>query len=190
MKKWWQQVNRGLLLLALAVLAVSVYLIIYAAEIKKDKKVVKEISEQFISDSSVYFICPSDLDFWAQEEFTEDELSSSMSAQLEPVSSYYCENDAVRDMQIKYYFSFFATTRENQICPVNCVRKPLKVDIEEIYNGSATVVVNTQTTMEYKKEDETMLSEVFTSDETLTFLKQDGEWKLVSVTSNVMNIEQ
>ena len=185
MKKWWQQVNRGLLLLALAVLAVSVYLIIYAAEIKKDKKVVKEISEQFISDSSVYFICPSDLDFWA-----EDELSSSMSAQLEPVSSYYCENDAVRDMQIKYYFSFFATTRENQICPVNCVRKPLKVDIEEIYNGSATVVVNTQTTMEYKKEDETMLSEVFTSDETLTFLKQDGEWKLVSVTSNVMNIEQ
>ena len=67
MKKWWQQVNRGLLLLALVVLAVSVYLIIDSANIKKDKAAIKELSEQFITESSAYFICPSDFEFWEQE---------------------------------------------------------------------------------------------------------------------------
>lgn len=190
MKKWWQQVNRGLLLLALVVLAVSVYLIIESANIKKDKAAIKELSKQFITESSAYFICPSDFEFWEQEEFTEESLSKAMASQLAPVSSYYCENEAVRNMQINYYFRFFASTRENQICPVNCVRKPLKIDIKEIYNDSATVVVNTQTTMDYMTEDENRMSEVITSDETLLFLKQDGEWKLVSVKSNVMNIDE
>ena len=186
MKKWWQQVNRGLLLLALAVLAVIVYLLIDNAELKKDRKTVIEISEQFITDSSLYFSCPSDFDFWAQEEFSEDELMDAMSAQIAPMSSYFCENDAVRKMQINYFYPFFSSVRTNQICPVNCSRKPMNIEVKEIYNGSATVIVTTQSFFDYMKEDETRLTETATSIETLRFLKQDGEWKLVSVNSDMM----
>ena len=190
MKKWWQQVNRGLLLLALAVLAVSVYLIIDGAQTKKDKVAIKEIAEKFIPESSVYLTCPSGFDFWLQDELDKDSLVSSMSAQVKPLESYYCDNEAVRNSQIDYYFPYFSACRENQICPANCTRKALSVDISEIYNGSATVYVSTQTTVEYKKEDEALLSEVYTCDEILYFLKQEDGWKLVSVQSNMPYLER
>ena len=134
MKKWWQHMNRGLLLLFVAVLAVSVYLFMDHEKTKK-------------------------------------------------------ENEAVRNNQISYYFSFFENCRLNETLPANCTRVPLSIEVRDIYNGSATVVVTTQTTIEYTKEDDSRQTEVTTTEDTLLFLKQEGEWKLVSARSNMPQIE-
>lgn len=184
MKKWWQHMNRGLLLLFVAVLAVSVYLFIDHAKTKKDKADIIEISKDFISDSSSYFICPDDLDFWGEEELTDEALASLMASQTQNAESYFCENEAVRKNQISYYFPFFEYCRMNQILPSNCTRVPLSVEIQEIYNGSATVIVSTQTTIEYTKQDDSRQTEVSSSEDTLLFLKQGDEWKLVSARNN------
>ena len=189
MKKWWQHMNRGLLLLFVAVLAVSVYLLMDHEKTKKDKKAIIEITKEFISDSSAYFTCPDGFDFWGQEELTEESLSSLMAAQTAHVETYFCENEAVRNNQISYYFSFFENCRLNETLPANCTRVPLSIEVRDIYNGSATVVVTTQTTIEYTKEDDSRQTEVTTTEDTLLFLKQEGEWKLVSARSNMPQIE-
>lgn len=188
MKKWWQQMNRGVLLLFVAVLAVSIYLIFDGAEKKKDKAELEEISAQFISDSSLYFTYPSDETFWKTEEaLSEDDFADLMSVQAQSLSSYFCENEAVRDTQLKYYYMFYATSRENRLCPVVCSRIPLKIDVQEIYNDSATVVISTQTTIEFIDEEDSRKNDVVTSDDTLLFLKLEGEWKLVSAQSEIIN---
>ncbi len=180
MKKLWQHMNRGLLLLFVAILAVSTYLLIDNAQTKKDKAKIKDISEQFINESSVYFVCPSEPQFWEQGQWTEEALASLMTAATNKMESFFCENEAVRHAQVKYFFPFFDNCRANQLCPVNCTRTPLLIEISEIYNGSATVFVSTQTTVEFIKEDGSRVSQVYTSNETLLFLKQETEWKLVS----------
>ena len=58
MKKWWQHVNRGIILLLAVIIAVVSYLVSDSIHNSRERKEVKEIASQYIIDSSPLFIAP------------------------------------------------------------------------------------------------------------------------------------
>ena len=72
--------------------------------------------------------------------------------------------------------------------PDKCTRVPESVEILELYNGSASVVVRSTTKIDFINEDGTITYEELATQDDLQFLYTDGEWKLVQTKSN-LNIQ-
>jgi len=179
MKKWLRQVNRGAILLVIVLLAVFVYLIVDAKNTNKDRKTLTKISEQYIRDSYILYQCPEDLDFWRDEASLVQDLPTLLSTQAEPLNHYFCDNEAVRSEQVslacQFYISFYRAER----LPITCTRVPTSITIEEVYHDSASIYVTVENTFEYVDMDGRQSTFSYTSSDTLSFLKQDGEWKLL-----------
>lgn len=179
MKKWLRQVNRGAILLVIVLLAVFVYLIIDAENTSKDKKTLTKISEQYIRDSYILYQCPEDLDFWSDEASLLQDLPAILLTQAEPLNQYFCDNEAVRNEQVslacQFYISFYRAER----LPITCTRVPTSIKIEEVYHDSASIFVTVENTFEYVDMSGRQSTFSYTSSDTLSFLKQDGEWKLL-----------
>ena len=179
MKKWLRQVNRGAILLVIVLLAVFVYLIIDAENTSKDKKTLTKISEKYIRDSYILYQCPEDLDFWSDEASLLQDLPAILLTQAEPLNQYFCDNEAVRNEQVslacQFYISFYRAER----LPITCTRVPTSIKIEEVYHDSASIYVTVENTFEYVDMSGRQSTFSYTSSDTLSFLKQDGEWKLL-----------
>ncbi|MBO7564329.1 MAG: hypothetical protein J6T40_05725 [Clostridiales bacterium] len=179
MKKWLRQVNRGAILLVIVLLAVFVYLIIDAENTSKDKKTLTQISEKYIRNSYILYQCPEDLDFWSDEASLLQDLPAILLTQAEPLNQYFCDNEAVRNEQVslacQFYISFYRAER----LPITCTRVPTSIKIEEVYHDSASIYVTVENTFEYVDMSGRQSTFSYTSSDTLSFLKQDGEWKLL-----------
>ena len=62
MKKWWQNINRGILLLIVVLLGLSVYLLVDEANTRKEKKAVRELASEYARESSCLYQFPSGSD--------------------------------------------------------------------------------------------------------------------------------
>ena len=179
MKKWLRQVNRGAILLVIVLLAVFVYLIVDAKNTNKDKKTLTDISEKYIRDSYILYQCPEDLDFWNGEETFYHDLPTLLSTQAEPLNHYFCDNEAVRNEQVSLAGQFYIAFYRAERLPITCTRVPTSIKIEEVYHDSASIYVTVENTFEYVDMAGRQSTFSYTSSDTLSFLKQDGEWKLL-----------
>ncbi len=179
MKKWLRQVNRGAILLVIVLLAVFVYLIIDAENTSKDKKTLTQISEKYIRDSYILYQCPEDLDFWSDEASLLQDLPSILLTQAEPLNQYFCDNEAVRNEQVSLACQFYIAFYRAERLPITCTRVPTSIKIEEVYHDSASIFVTVENTFEYVDMSGRQSTFSYTSSDTLSFLKQDGEWKLL-----------
>ena len=179
MKKWLRQVNRGAILLVIVLLAVFVYLIIDAENTNKDKKTLTQISEKYIRDSYILYQCPEDLDFWSDEASLLQDLPAILLTQAEPLNQYFCDNEAVRNEQVSLACQFYIAFYRAERLPITCTRVPTSIKIEEVYHDSASIFVTVENTFEYVDMSGRQSTFSYTSSDTLSFLKQDGEWKLL-----------
>jgi hypothetical protein len=179
MKKWLRQVNRGAILLVIVLLAVFVYLIIDAEKTSKDKKTLTQISEKYIRDSYILYQCPEDLDFWSDEASLLQDLPALLLTQAEPLNQYFCDNEAVRNEQVSLACQFYIAFYRAERLPITCTRVPTSIKIEEVYHDSASIFVTVENTFEYVDMSGRQSTFSYTSSDTLSFLKQDGEWKLL-----------
>ena len=183
MKKWWQNINRGILLLIVVLLGLSVYLLVDAANTRKEKKVVRELSSEYARESSCLYQFPSGSDFWSWNGLDSDEILPALLSQAEPLNRFFCDNEAVRKNEISKCWTFFRESFFMQMCPLSVTKTPVEIKISEIYNGSASVSVYSRTTIEYTdKNGKQTMNEIDTTD-SLVFHHIDGEWKLVKADS-------
>lgn len=185
MKKWWQNTNRGIVLLLVVLFAVGVYIFIDAMNIRKEKKIVKDLASQYASESSSMYSFPADLDFWSWNGFDITELMPAIHEQAEPLKHYFYDNETVQMQETNKFIYFFRDCFDMQLCPVSANKQVTDIEIQEIYNGSSTVRVTSKTTVEYiEKSGKKIINEMVT-DDTLVFLKINGEWKLVKADSSL-----
>jgi len=185
MKKWWKNVNRGLLLLLIVIIAVVTYLIADSIHNNKEKKVIREIASQYISDSSSLFSTPEDFDFFSWNGAYSESLSEALYSRAKPLEHYYVDNEIVLHQEIDKCQEFFMYYFSLQVSPVSCTRTPAKIEISQLYNGSATVIVSTVSKIEYTSPDGSRGVDERKSTDTLQFLHTDGEWRLVQVDSGL-----
>ena len=188
MKKRWQHVNRGILLLLAVIIAVVSYLVSDSIHNSRERKEVKEIASQYIIDSYPLFITPSDFDFFFWNSIDSDTLLPAVHSQAGSLSHYFADNELVRNQAFDQSFDFFRYYSSLKMRPDKCTRVPESVEILELYNGSASVVVRSTTKIDFINEDGTITYEELATQDDLQFLYTDGEWKLVQTKSN-LNIQ-
>ena len=189
MRKWFNQVNRGVLLFIAALLCVAIYLAVDGYRISREKKVLRDLTSQYISDSSILYVFPEGLDFSDRESIRKDTLLPVLYKNAEPIYHYFCDNEAVRKAQVDSTYNYMYGTFVSESKPIACSRSATSIEVIEVYRNSATVIASTQTVFE--KEDETgkiVSNEIYLT-ETLFFLYQDGQWKLVSTESPLNQYE-
>ena len=180
MIKWWQKTNRGIILLLAVLLSVSIYLVIDAVNAKKERTKLTDLSSQYITESSLLFTYPEELDFWTKNAILPENLFPALSAQADPIKHYFCDNEAVIEQEIEESYSFFKKYYESEHCPRVCTRTPYKIEIKELYHDSATVYVYSRTSVEYSDLSGKRYSDESDTMDTLFFLKLNGEWKLIN----------
>ena len=185
MRKWWKDVNRGIVLLIIAIIAVISYLIADTIHNNKEKKVLKEIAAQYTIDSAPLFTTPEDFDFFSWNGAYTDSLSEELYSRAKPLDHYYVDNETVRHQEIDKIQQFFMYYYNQQYCPVSCTKSPGNIEITQIYNGSATAVVKTVSKIEYISSDGSRGVDERNTTDTLQFLYTGGEWKLVQVSSDL-----
>lgn len=185
MKKWWQNVNRGILLLFIVIIAVVSYLVSDSIQNSHEKKMLKEIASQYVVDSSPLFITPKDFDFFSWNSIDSETLLPAIHSQASSVAHYFVDNEMVRNQAFDRSFDYFCNYSSLRRRPENCTRVPLSVEITQLYNGSATVIVHSTTKIDYLEEDGSIGFEERVCDDELRFLYIDGEWKLVHTDSNL-----
>ena len=136
MKKWWQNVNRGILLLLILIIAVVSYLVSDSIHNSKERKAIKEIATQYVIDSSPLYITPSDFDFFSWNSIDSDTLLPEIHSQAGSLSHYFVDNELVRNQAFDQSFDFFRYYSSLKRRPEKCTRVPESVEILELYNGS------------------------------------------------------
>ena len=189
MKKWWQNINRGILLLIIAIIAVTSYLISDSIKTKNEKAKLKEITTQFASDSSILFAFPQDIDFFSWDGMESDNLRPAMYSQTESLNHYFCDNEVIRKQEIDKSQLFFRNYYERQLCPISCTRSLVRIEINEIYNGSATISLFTENKIDYKDQDGKKGYAEIEATDTLVLLKIDGQWKIIKLDSTLTEYE-
>ena len=101
MKKFWQQINRGLVLLFAVVIGVTIYLIVDSQNKKKQRDELIKLSTMFISDSSRLYEFPEDIDFWDRSNIKQDALLPALYQNATPIYHYFCDNEEARKSQIE-----------------------------------------------------------------------------------------
>ena len=189
MKKWWQNTNRGVLLLLVVLFAVAIYLVCDAINIRKEKKTVKDLASQYAIESSCMYSFPSGLDYWSWNGFDITDLIPAIHNQAEPLKHYFYDNETVQEQETDKFVYFFRYCFDRQLCPVSATKQITDIKFHEIYNGSASITVYSKTTVEFLDAGGKKVVNEMDSDDTLSFLKINGEWKIVKADCSLNNYE-
>ena len=187
MKKWLHNANRGIILLAIVVLGVFIFLIFDAIKTNQQKAVIRDLSYQFITDSHTLFTFPSEMDLSDREAVKKENLTPVLSQNASPLFQYMVDNEAVRMSLVEGCYNFMYGCFFNERYPISCTRTPTEINIIEVYRGSATVDVTSNTVIEYRNAEGDSFSTTSTMTDTLRFLYQDGQWKLAAYSNGLMS---
>ena len=178
MKKWISQVNRGIILLLAVVLGVAIYIFADTLKANKHRTVLRDLAIQYTYDSSILYTFPQDLDLNSTK--IRDVLLPSLYEKAEPIYHYFCNNDTVRHAQVDATYNYMYVSFISDMIPVSCSRTVTKVEVEEIYRGSATVCVYSNAVIEFQDSEGKRSTREAQVQDILLFVYQDGEWKIAN----------
>ena len=185
MKKWLSQVNRGIILLLAVVIGVAIYICVETIKTNKQRMILRELAIRYTSDSSILYTFPQTIDYADRSAMTRDALLPVLYKNAEPVYHYFCNNDAVRKAQVDATYNYMYMAYMSDSFPISCTRNVTGVEIEEVYRGSATVYVITNTVIEYQDAEGKRSTQESQIQDILLFVYQDGEWKIANVNSDL-----
>ncbi|MBO4474763.1 MAG: hypothetical protein J5750_07650 [Clostridiales bacterium] len=188
MKRWFSQVNRGLVLLLVVILGVAVYIVLATLKTNKQRSVLRELAIQYTSDSAILYTFPQDVDYHDRSAMTRDALLPVLYKKAEPVYHYFCNNTAVQNAQVDATYNYLYISCMSEQVPVSCTRTVTSVEIDEVYRGSATVLVYSNTVIEYQDMEGKRSTHESQVQDTLLFVYQDGEWKIANVNCDLIQM--
>ncbi len=170
--KLLKKINRGLLLLIVLIIAVSIYLIASAVTDTKEKKQIVSLCEEYIGKEISYNMLPEQYRE-NPTSMTAEELSAYIGEMKETLKSYYVDNE-------KSYIYLLDSLEENlksQHKGLNIIydyeKEIAKFDSITFHGNSVSVKLTCNTA--YSSEDSQASSQ--TSDY-MTLQKDGGEWKV------------
>lgn len=176
MRKKLYYTNRGILLLLIALISVTVYLVYDFIRSNSEAKKIRSQVESFISDSSQAFSFPkeklSELEDATETHAFLMECSKTSAATL---SSYYLDNEALREElyeSISGVFELEYSQYKNIASQVTRSCSDIKV---KVYKDTATV--ETKVTNYFVGEGLEIPS--FSAFDSFEFIYQDGSWQCV-----------
>ena len=185
MKKWLRNVNRGIVLLGILVIAVAIYLAIYSSEQSKKKASLHDLASNYINQSSAMYVFPKPDEFISIMNGNSDEIMNVLYESASPVFQYIENNEAIRKELVKKNLTFYENALNDEHCPITCTRTVEEIQIEECYMDTATVRVYSMTTFEFRDKDNTISAEDYPTQDIIQLLYIDGSWKIVNVNSSL-----
>lgn len=185
MKKWLRNVNRGIVLLGILIIAVAIYLVIYSSNQSKKKAALHDLASDYVTSSSYMYVFPRPEEFISIMNGDSDEMMNILYDSASPVFQYIENNDAIRKELVKKNLVFYGNALNEELCPITCTREVEEVQIEECYMDTATVRVYSQTTFEYKDKKNNISAENYATQDVIQLLYIDGSWKIVNVISSL-----
>lgn len=184
MRKKLFYTNRGVLLLLIAIIGVTVYLVYDFVHSNSEAKKIQTQVEAFISESSKAFSFPkeklSELEDVADPQSYLIECSKTTA---QPLSSYYLDNEALREElyeSIAGVFSLQYLSHKNIASQVTRSCSDIKV---KVYKDTATV--ETKVTNSFVGEGLEIPS--FSAYDSFEFIYQDGSWQCVGYYPSINN---
>lgn len=185
MKKRLRNVNRGIVLLGILIIAVAIYLVIYSSNQNKKKAALRALASDYITRSSSLYVFPKPDDFTSIMNGKSDEILDVLYESASPVFPYIADNEAIRKELVAKNFNFFGKALDDEHCPITCTRTVEEIQIEECYMDTAIVRVYSVTTFEFRGKDNNVSAADYTTQDIIQFLYIDGTWKIVNVNSSL-----
>ena len=185
MKKWLRNVNRGIVLLGILVIAVAIYLAIYTSSQNKKKASLRDLATNYVTQSSSMYVFPEPENFVKVMNGKSDEIIDFLYNTASPVFPYIAENEAIRKELVAKNCNFFSNALNDEHCPITCTRTVEGIQIDECYMDKAVVRVFSVTTFEFRDMNNNISAEDYSTEEVLQLFYIDGTWKIVNVMSSL-----
>ncbi len=190
MRRWFQRINRGIILLILLVVGVVVYCCIDAYHHRAQRDRINEVVVRHVEDSTVLYTFSEIPDVSPQDAFELSEQSiASLYDRAISLSHDLSGNKAIQQeianqyvtilQRITVYFRKFPTT---------CTREVVSFHVEEIYHDSAMVRLEIENKFTLMDEDSKIHVDSITSIEYYYLLVENDEWKIYSIESDLSQI--
>lgn len=179
MKKLLKKANRGILLTAFVLIAVSIYLITSAFMQAAEKPKIEELCRSYTEAEIKYMMLPEK---WrtSTEQMPQNEVDAyieKMQAEIEP---WYINNQRIRDLAINRLDGAIDDQTVSMSKIINCTKEIARFESFSFNGNEVTVVFKSRTAVERSKSEYEAGGRIVeeTSD-TIMLQKEAGEWKLV-----------